>query len=437
MRYYLPLLLALLTATLTHAQPAAPAAGPACHGCSFSDGIDARIRAAAQAAGADSSQPEELLRLLPPRPAAGNQDQGYVRSKAGAWSAWSRSYQWLSWCLHQPEAGKAPQPYEKPLRLPTSTGRLLYLSSPGGFSSPTLLVEFEAEQFRVIVLTTDLAGRVQHTYHRHPDAELLVLTHTDGYQAPGSFAYTTWLSVLDLRLDQWLLDTVVEAGRRFTYDDDQYAGRHYQVQDAGRTLVLGRYRATGQGKYQSASLPPLEDRPQMRHDLPPGTYRLRAGRYQPTPSAAASPAPGSSALPPTTTAGRSATGARRGAAATAYAAPAPRRAAVGAAEVNGTFRDARGREFRLLALGGGRVRLYYQGEAVNRDGTLGGAFVRGEARIQADSAVLVRRVTPRPCAFYLRFVRPGWLQVRQTGDGCGDDAAGLYPKVSAAKPDFQ
>lgn len=275
MRYYL-LLLALLTTTLARAQPAALA----CHGCAFADDIDARIRAAAQGASADSSLPEELLRLLPPRPAAGNQDQGYVRSKAVGWSAWSRNYQWLSWCLHRPEPGEAPRPHQRPVRLPTSTGRLLYLSSPGGFSYPTILVEFEAGRFRVIVLTTDLAGEVSHAYYRHPDAELLVLTHTDGYQAPGSFARTTWLSVLDLRRDTWLLDTVVEAGRRLTEDEDQYAQRQYQVRDAGRTLVLGRYRAVYPGPYLYAKLPPLEDRPQMRLDLPPGTYRLRDGHYQ-------------------------------------------------------------------------------------------------------------------------------------------------------------
>jgi hypothetical protein len=284
MRYCL-LLLGLLLSTLTCAQaPTAPApvAGPACHGCSFADAIDAQIRAAQTAAtSADCCQPENLLRLLPPQPTAGNQDQGYVRSKAVGWSASSRNYQWLSWCLPAPEARQALRPYQQPLRLPSSTGRQLYLSSPGGFSNPVILVEFEAGRFRLIVLTTDLAGSVQHAYYRHPDAELLVLTHTDGFQAPGAYARTTWLSVFDLRQDQWLLDTVVEADARYTGEQEQYAQRQYRVLDAGRTLVLGRYRSAARGKYPYASLPPREDRPQMLHDLPPGTYRLLGGRYQP------------------------------------------------------------------------------------------------------------------------------------------------------------
>jgi hypothetical protein len=97
------------------------------------------------------------------------------------------------------------------------------------------------------------------------------------------------------------------------------------VSDEGRTVHLGTYSFRGSPR-QYAKLPPLEGgQPQAKRDLPAGTYHLLAGRYQrvlvpvsSTPVPASAPATG-------------------------------HRAAVGAAEVNGTFRDAQGQDLAILA----------------------------------------------------------------------------------------
>jgi hypothetical protein len=404
----------LLALSPAWAQPAA--AGSACHGCAFSDDIDQTIRLCQRlVASGDSCEPYKLRRLVPTQPGvpplADDALDSFTTSKAVGWSAWSTHLEWLSWYLPVPDpakpmAGTAGQ-YE---RLPDASGRQLFLAG-GGPNEPGLLLEFQGPRFRLIMLNYEAQGSSSHHRYHHPDADLLVFTNTDGLTSKIFNAATTWLSIFDLRTNTWLLDTVVEADS----DDGDYwyAQRRYQVQDAGRTVTLGPYR-DAKGRYQAATLTG-QDRPRSNHDLPPGTYHLREGRYQRT----------TAALPTATRPGL---------------APALPRAAISAAEVNGTFRDAQGREFALLALGGGKLRVGFRDAGPKTTGGHRAHRFTYEARIAADSAVL--QLPPyagstATCGLRLRFERPGTLQVRKTGAGCPTEAVGTYRKISAENPSFQ
>ncbi|RZL06950.1 MAG: hypothetical protein EOO62_17930 [Hymenobacter sp.] len=318
--------------------------------------------------------------------------------------------EWLSWYLPKPNPAKplagTDGQYE---RLPDASGRQLFLAGDGPVY-PGLLLEFQGPRFRFIMLNYESQGTNTHHFYHHADCDLLVLTNTDGVTSKIFNAATTWLSVFDLRTNTWLLDTVVEADG--DEEDNWHTQRRYQVKDAGRTLVLGPYR-DGKGRYQAATLTG-KDKPRSNYTLPPGTYSLRAGRYQrATAALPASIRPGGLA-------------------------PAPRRLAVSVTEVNGTFRDAQGREFALLALGGGKLRVGFRDAGTKTAGVYHAHLFTYDASIAADSAVLPPYAgSTETCSLRLRFERPGTLQVRENGAGCTAEAVGTYTKISATKPTFR
>ena len=403
-------LLALLPVGLALAQVPTPGA-PSCHNCTFSDYLDLGIDTDHDLtpASQDSCCAPYLLGVLVPAgetkavaPSATDEGgQSFLLSKAIGWSAWSTRRGLLSWYLpHDAHHGLIDT---RPLatRLPSADGRLLYLVGGDATEWP-LLVEFRGALFRYVELGYDARASVKHQFYHHPDADLLVLTITDGSISKIYNTETTWLSVLDLRRDRWLLDTVVES-----YDNDSWSTqRFYQVKDAGRTVVLGPYR-DDKKRYQYATLPRGKDRPQSTHDLPPGTYHLLAGRYQP---AKATTPPNRPAVP-----------------------AAPHRLAVSAAEVNGTYRDAQGRELAVLAQGGGRVRVAFRGPLLRPHGLLDRRVMSAEGIIAADTAAALLK-QPEDCTLRLHFEQPGTLRVREHGPGCLAEAVGTYQKVSAEKP---
>lgn len=400
----------LLSVTPVLAQAPAPGA-PSCHGCTFSDYLDLSINTdyGLTATSQDSCCEPYLLGVLVPAgeakevaPSAADEGgQSFLLSKAIGWSAWSTRLGLLSWYLpHTAHPGLADT---EPLatHLPSADGRLLYLVGGDATEWP-LLIEFRGYSFRYLQLGYDARANIRPQLYHHPDADLLVLTITDGAISKIYNTETTWLSVLDLRRDRWLLDTVVES-----WSDDEEDGhltRRYQVRDRGRTLVLGAYRDTHQ-KYLYATLPHAKNVPQARHDLPPGTYQLLAGRYQLA----------KAATPP--------------------AAPVPtHRPAISAAEANGTYRDAQGRELAVLAQGGGRVRVAFRGAVLHPHGLLYRHVVSGEGTIAADTAAIDLLRQPEACTLRLHFEQPGTLRVREHGPGCLAEAVGTYQKVSAEKP---
>lgn len=121
------------------------------------------------------------------------------------------------------------------------------------------------------------------------------------------------------------------------------------------------------------------------------------------------------------------------------------RKSVSAAEVNGTFRAKNGSEFKILALGKGKLRVSFSGiyqyaSAYGMTANTGDA--EGEAEIEGDTATF----TPEDfeqCTITIKFLVGGKIDVKQEGDsadcGFGNNvfADGLYKKVSGAKPKFE
>lgn len=133
-------------------------------------------------------------------------------------------------------------------------------------------------------------------------------------------------------------------------------------------------------------------------------------------------------------------------------ASAQKRAAVGAAEVNGTFRQDFGGKFKgnyneikILALGKGRLRVAFELTYPHRDGT--GAMsanvgsADGIAEIVGDTAIYSSDEYGQ-CTITIKFVKPGTIEVTQQGVDaeCGFghnvNAGGAYKKSSGAKPKF-
>jgi hypothetical protein len=127
------------------------------------------------------------------------------------------------------------------------------------------------------------------------------------------------------------------------------------------------------------------------------------------------------------------------------------RKAVGAAEVNGTFRDYFGGKFKgnyneikILALGGGKLRVAFNLTYPYVDST-GGMMANtgtaeGTATIEGDTATFTPDDTDG-CTITIKFVKPGAIKVAQQGASeCGFgfnvSADGNYKKTSAAKPRF-
>ena len=125
------------------------------------------------------------------------------------------------------------------------------------------------------------------------------------------------------------------------------------------------------------------------------------------------------------------------------------RKAVGAAEVNGTFRfnfSSKYREFsneiKILALGKGKLKVAFDlvyphtdasGEMMPNLGQ-----TEGTAEISGDTAVF-KNPDDETCKITITFVKPGQINVSQESDcGFGHNvtADGTYKKVSGAKPKF-
>ena len=270
-----------------------PAATP-----SFTADVDRRIVAAAPVEGEPPGCCEfwNLAAPLLPAGAKSEEKSGGMQSKAWGWSAWTTDYRLLRGYLYDAsldQQNAAPHSgYKRPARLPHTGGRRLFLALAGGFN-PMLLLEFDADRFRFIVLNVEggvggpVASGVAYRYYPHSEGDLLVLTNADGSLGAGgrSGAVTTWLSVFDFGYDRWLLDTVTDVYEAFSEptahnDGTQHVFRDYQVQDKGRTVVLGPYRRKG-SKKTWPKLPLLEmGQPPAQFDLPVGTYRVQQGRYQ-------------------------------------------------------------------------------------------------------------------------------------------------------------
>lgn len=117
------------------------------------------------------------------------------------------------------------------------------------------------------------------------------------------------------------------------------------------------------------------------------------------------------------------------------------RKTVSGAEVTGTFRAKGGNEFKILALGKGRLRVAFAGLYAYRtaDGKMANSGTAdGEAKIEGDTAIFTLEDF-EDCRITLKFPRAGRLEVAQEG-GCGFgfnvSADGTYRKISGAKPKF-
>jgi hypothetical protein len=206
--------LALLLAfpLLSWAQTPSTAASPTslpCRTCSFTEAIDRRI-AAVDPTGDNPlccNFAELATPLLPVDAASGESQPANLAPQALGWSAWTTDYRILHMCLFnskfEQEHGNFEPRYKKPVRLPSATGRQLFIA--GGYD-PVLLLEFEGERFRFLILNAEggengpVAAGVSHRFYSHSQGDLLVLTNTDGSLGAGGMSgeVTTWLSVIDL-----------------------------------------------------------------------------------------------------------------------------------------------------------------------------------------------------------------------------------------------
>lgn len=110
-----------------------------------------------------------------------------------------------------------------------------------------------------------------------------------------------------------------------------------------------------------------------------------------------------------------------------------------AKQVNGTYRDASGSEFKILALGANRLRVEFNGlYAYKSPAGLSAdtGTATGEAKIEGNVAEFVPKDT-EGCRITLKFL-PGKLFVKQQGADhqCGFgrnvSAEGAYSKLSGA-----
>lgn len=121
------------------------------------------------------------------------------------------------------------------------------------------------------------------------------------------------------------------------------------------------------------------------------------------------------------------------------------RKAVSGAEVTGTFREASGSEFSILALGKGKLRISFSGvynyKMRNGEPMANLGEARGEAEIAGDMAIFKPEDTEQ-CTITMKFLPGRRLKVTQKGTdaecgfGVNVSAEGNYKKVSNAKPKF-
>ena len=129
------------------------------------------------------------------------------------------------------------------------------------------------------------------------------------------------------------------------------------------------------------------------------------------------------------------------------------RKAVGAAEVNGTFRSyfsgkfkGSYNEIKILALGKNKLKVRFDLTYPHIDGTGGLMANTGEAEgvaeINGDTAVYSTSDEYGKCAITIKFVKPGVIKVNEAaeesdcGFGFNVSADGTYKKVSSVKPKF-
>ncbi|MGI8495583.1 MAG: hypothetical protein ACR2L1_09775 [Pyrinomonadaceae bacterium] len=121
------------------------------------------------------------------------------------------------------------------------------------------------------------------------------------------------------------------------------------------------------------------------------------------------------------------------------------RKSVSGAEVTGTFRDVSGSEFKILALGRGKLRVGFSGvynfKTKNGEPMANVGEARGKADISGDTAIFKPEETEQ-CTMILRFLPNRRLKVTQKGVdaecgfGVNVSADGNYKKISRAKPKF-
>lgn len=293
----------------TPAVLAAPAAAPAGRFVSFTWALDRRIEAAYERA-----RPimDSLARFQPDYEAQRRCDLGEtINDLLGAkneefdliqpyvcdrWSPWLTDYCLLTAFLADSARVLAPGPreeppsrYPQPVRLPSRSGRQLYLAG----EQQIALLEFRPDgAFRGMMLGhANSFGGVEHQLYPHPDAELLVLTTTHGNMGAGRCASgesATYLQIYDLLQDQWLLNERVarsetrlggcedENGEQAGGSDWEEA-RRYAVRDQGRTLRFGPYTSSGDGP---TIYPDADTAANALAEMADGTYRLRQARYQ-------------------------------------------------------------------------------------------------------------------------------------------------------------
>lgn len=121
------------------------------------------------------------------------------------------------------------------------------------------------------------------------------------------------------------------------------------------------------------------------------------------------------------------------------------RKSVSGTEVTGTFRDVSGSEFKILALGRGKLRVSFSGvynyKMANSELMANVGEARGTAEIAGDTAIFKPLETEK-CTMTMKFLRGGRLKVSQDGIdadcgfGVNVSADGDYKKTSNARPKF-
>lgn len=125
---------------------------------------------------------------------------------------------------------------------------------------------------------------------------------------------------------------------------------------------------------------------------------------------------------------------------------APARTSVSAREVTGTFRAKWGSEFRIEALGAGKLHVEFHGLYPYRNArgeeTANMGYADGTATIEGDTATFRPNDVADTCTIVLKFVKRGVLHAEEeeghTDCGFGHNvrATGTYRKVSGSKPKF-
>ena len=119
---------------------------------------------------------------------------------------------------------------------------------------------------------------------------------------------------------------------------------------------------------------------------------------------------------------------------------------VKAAEANGVWRDKDSGEIRILALGGGKLKVQFDLTYAYRTGngelTANTGYLQAEAPIEYDTAVYSSTEFGN-CKIVMKFLPGNKLKVMQEGNdtdcGFGHNvtADGTYRKIKAGKPKFE